>query len=146
MSEVRVKQRIYIGIDTGVHTGIAVWNSSAKCFCLIKTVLIHQALLYVLQYSQDARYELIRVRVEDARKRSMSKTHPDYYKKQQGVGSVKRDAVIWDDFLKYYAIPYEMVAPQSNMTKMSEEKFRQMTGLFVASNHSRDAACLVFGF
>ena len=53
---------------------------------------------------------------------------------------------MWEDFLVDYAIPFELVAPQSNMTKVDEKRFMQMTGLYVKSDHSRDAAMLVFNF
>ena len=141
----QIKEKIYIGIDTGVNTGIAVWNKSRKCFLKIETVKIHVAIRYVLAYANSDRYELVRVRVEDARKRSMAKNHPQYYAQMQGAGSVKRDAVVWEDMLVDLAIPHEMVAPQSNTTKVTQESFRQMTGLYVKSDHSRDAAMLVIG-
>lgn len=131
---------VYIGIDTGRNTGIAIWSKSQKCFLKLETVKIHKALLYVLEYHNSKRFNLIRVRVEDARKRSGDKA------RAFGAGSVCRDASMWEDFLVDYAIPFELVAPQSNMTKVDEKRFMQMTGLYVKSDHSRDAAMLVFNF
>lgn len=145
MEQQQVKENIYIGIDTGDNTGIAIWSKSRKGFIKIETVKIHKALLMVLNHHLSPKFNLMRVRIEDARKRSMNPNDPDYYKKQQGVGSVKRDANVWEDFCTDYAIPFEMVAPQSNMTKVKTEKFRQLTGLYVTSSHSIDAAMLVLG-
>jgi len=139
-------EEIYIGIDTGVNTGLAAWSKSRKSFIKIETCKIHTAIMRVLQYFNNPNFRVIRVRVEDARKRSRSKSDPNYYTTLQGAGSVKRDAIIWEDMLKDYAIPYEMVAPQSNTTKTTVEAFKKMTGLYVPSNHSRDAAMLVFNF
>lgn len=136
----KVIEDIYIGIDTGRKTGIAVWSKQRKGFIKIETTKLHRAWFFVLQYYNSKKYNVVRVRVEDARKRSGSKA------KAFGAGSVCRDASAWEDFLKDYAIPYEMVAPQSNMTKVKQDKFRQMTGLYVSSEHSRDAAMLVYQF
>lgn len=41
---------IYIGIDTGVHTGFAVWDSSERCFLMLKTLKIHVAMELVGEY------------------------------------------------------------------------------------------------
>ena len=35
---------IYIGIDTGVHTGIAVWDNKQRSFECVDAVKIHQAM------------------------------------------------------------------------------------------------------
>ena len=41
---------IYIGIDPGTHTGVAVWDSKAQVFIELATIPIHQALLKVKNY------------------------------------------------------------------------------------------------
>ena len=131
----------YIGIDSGKNTGIAIWNADSKTFEQIATVMIHRAMEAVLK---EAAQNKIKVRVEDARLRK-------YYgqagrEKLQGAGSIKRDAVIWEDFLKDHEIPFEMVAPKNNKTKLSKQQFTAIskyTGL--TSEHSRDAAMLVIG-
>lgn len=138
MAEKPIEQ-IYIGIDTGVHTGIAVWSRSRKMFLKLEECEIHQAMFLVLKIQNNTNYRIIRVRVEDARKRSGDKA------RAFGAGSVCRDASVWEGYLKDFAIPYEMVAPQSNTTKMTKEKFRQSTGLYQESEHVRDAANLVLG-
>lgn len=43
---------IFIGIDTGTHTGVAVWNSEDKEFIEIKTLMLHQALQLVITMCQ----------------------------------------------------------------------------------------------
>ena len=68
-------------------------------------------------------------------------------KKLQGVGSVKRDASIWDDYLKELGVEYEMVAPKRNVTKLTQERFKALTGWQKQANeHGRDGAMLVYGF
>lgn len=132
-----------IGIDSGTETGFAVWDREKKCLLQVNTMKIHQAMQKVLQC-----YLLypgnVRVRVEDARKR---KWFGNSGREQlQGAGSIKRDAVIWEDFLTDHGIPFEMVAPKNNKTKMTAKYFEQVTGWKLRTNeHGRDAAMLCFG-
>ena len=39
---------IWIGIDCGTHTGLAVWDGDLQTFTRIETVKLHQALTFVL--------------------------------------------------------------------------------------------------
>ena len=77
----------------------------------------------------------------------MVRTREEERKKLQGVGSVKRDATIWEDFLKDLGVKFEMVAPKMNVTKLTQETFKRYTGWKKLTNeHGRDAAMLVFGY
>ena len=58
---------IYIGIDTGVHTGIAVWDSEQKEFVMVDTMKIHEAMNLVYDYANSD--SPLQVRFEDARQR-----------------------------------------------------------------------------
>jgi len=131
----------WIGIDTGVNTGIAIWSPQEDRFISIETTKIHRAMDRV-KFLHDG-YDIM-VRVEDAR---MRKWIPQYSGREvlQGVGSVKRDASIWEDFLTDILCPYELVAPKNNKTKVSAEYFKKLTRWDQPSSfHSRDAAMLVF--
>ena len=44
-------------------------------------------------------------------------TREEERKRLQGVGSVKRDATIWEDYLTELGVEFEMVAPKRNITK-----------------------------
>ena len=133
---------IYIGIDPGVNTGIAVWDSDIKEFRYVASIKIHKAIDFVLAMSKD--YDL-KVVVEDARKRRWYGANSNA--KVQGAGSIKRDCKIWDDFLQDYRINSIMRAPQKGMTKMSAAQFKRLTGWKERTNeHSRDAAMLVYGY
>jgi len=136
---------IYIGIDAGTKTGFAAWDNRLKKFLQITTLQIHEAMRIVSDYKDHNIY----VRVEDARKRTWygKMSREQERSKLQGVGSVKRDCSIWDDFLKDLGVRYEMVEPKRNVTKLSHEQFVNLTGYDKRTNeHSRDAAMLVFGF
>lgn len=138
---------IYIGIDTGVHTGIAVWDSDKRKFVYIDTLKIHEALNIVSSYA----YKDIPlcVRFEDARQRKwipFAKNMTGELGRAQGAGYVKAHCQIWEDFLRDKDIPFEMIAPRRNMTKLSAEQFGRITGYKArTSEHSRDAAMLVYG-
>lgn len=143
---------IHIGIDTGTHTGIAVWDSRSQCFRAIEDVAIHKAMEMVAQYKDIAESEGDRlyVRVEDPRQRTWfgteNMTREEERKKLQGVGSVKRDAAIWEAYLTDLGVWFEMVAPKRNLTKITHETFVNITKWKGRTNeHKRDAAMLVFG-
>ena len=138
---------IYIGIDTGVHTGIAVWDSERKEFVVVDTMKIHEAMNFVYNYA-DLDIPL-KVRFEDARQRKwipMSKNMTAELGRAQGAGYVKAHCQIWEDFLTDYQIPFEAIAPRRNVTKLSAEQFGRITGYKGrTSEHARDAAMLVYG-
>jgi len=137
-----IRYELLIGIDTGTNTGFASYSPISRKLLSVETLLIHEAMERVLSASQSLK---LKVRFEDARLR---KVFGDTGREVlQGAGSIKRDAVIWEDFLKDKGITYEAVAPKDNKTKLSEQAFKQMTGwTSLTSNHARDAAMLVFGF
>lgn len=138
---------IYIGIDTGVHTGYAVYDSNGKVLQSVGCYKIHKVMKIVLNLLNNGKN--IKVRVEDARKRTWYGFHTAKQDRArlQGAGSVKRDAQIWEDFLTDLCVDFEMVAPKNNATKLTAESFRQLTGWAGKTNeHGRDAAMLVYGF
>lgn len=143
---------LHIGIDTGTHTGIAVWDSRGQCFRAIEDMPIHKAMETVAKYKEIAAQEEARlyVHVEDPRQRTWFGTErmsrEEERKKLQGVGSVKRDASIWEGFLSDMGVWFEMVAPKRNVTKLTHESFVAITKWKGRTNeHKRDAAMLVFG-
>lgn len=137
------KVKLVVGIDSGTNTGFACWDKASKKFTEISTLKIHRAMDKIKTMHEQG-YDLF-VRVEDARKRKWFGNAGR--EKLQGAGSVKRDAVIWSDFLSDHKIPHEMVAPKNNKTKLNKEQFAKMTGYSgLTSVHSRDASMLCFGF
>ena len=138
---------VAIGIDCGKHTGIAVWNTNTQHFELVDTVLIHKAMEIVREWEYPVRG--VKVYFEDARQRKWlpkDASSSEYRGHLMGAGSVKRDAVIWQDALTDWGIPFEMVPPRPGMTKWDADTFRRVTGYTGrTSNHARDAALLVWG-
>ena len=135
---------IFIGVDTGKHTGVAVWNSEEKQFIDIKTLMLHQALQLVITMCQIWKRENVFVLFEDARQRKWFGTNSNA--KMQGAGSVKRDAVIWEEFCTDYGINFRALPPAKGATKWSPDYFKAVTGWSKkTSEHARDAAMIVFG-
>lgn len=138
------KPKFYIGIDCGVDTGFAVWKMETRRLIVVSTLMIHQGLDETRLWRESADGNIF-VRVEDARKRTwFGISGPERWK---GAGSICRDSKIWEEFLKDENIPHEMVAPKNNRTKLKSEQFLVFTGWKDrTSEHSRDAAMLVYGY
>lgn len=143
-----VTEMVYIGIDTGTHTGLAVWDGDR--LTAVETIPIHAALLRVKElaafYGHNGNG--VTVYFEDARLRKWygTRTAKQDRARLQGAGSVKRDCAIWEEALSDWGIPFVAVAPKNNLTKMTAEYFRSLTGWTGrTSEHGRDAAMLVFG-
>ncbi len=140
-----MKYRYHIGIDCGVNTGFALWDSKEKLLstsCGKIHIAMEVAKDLLSKFSNEDK--TVKLYVEDARKRKWFGNSGK--EKLQGAGSVKRDAKIWEDYLTYLKADFEMVAPKNNKTKLSAEQFRNITGYKAKTNeHSRDAAMLVFG-
>lgn len=135
---------VYIGIDTGVHTGFAVWNTDTKSFFEVSTYTITQAMERIKMIADIRGKDDVRLFIEDARQRKwFGRIGRERLK---GAGSVCRDASIWEDWCKENDIECVMVAPKNNRTKLSAAQFRALIKWpGRTSQHSRDAALLVFG-
>lgn len=134
---------IYIGIDPGTHTGVAVWDSKERRFLSLETMPIHRAMDLVRMARDDN--EAIQVIFEDARLRTWF-GKGNVSAKAQGAGSVKRDCSIWEDFLIDSEIPFLTTKPGNVATKVTPSWFSKLTGWEGrCSEHARDAAMLVFG-
>ena len=136
---------IYIGIDPGVKTGVAV--SSGGKLKEVKTMRIHQALALVLSYANEFGKHKITLVVEDPNtyvyRRGKSQASQA---KAQGAGSVKRDFKIWEDFAADYGIGFVAKDVKTIRTKVKAPAFKSLTGWAErTSNHSRDAAMMVYG-
>ena len=137
---------IHIGIDPGVKTGFAVWDSEKQKFLEISTFTITEAMNRVIIHRNMALVlgKELMLHIEDARLRKWYGNSGR--EKLQGAGSVKRDSKIWEDFCKENEIEYRMVAPKNNRTKVNKEYFTKITGWTKqTTDHARDAAMMVFG-
>ncbi len=135
---------ILIGIDTGVSTGFA-WSINGK-FQSIDTESILSAQERVLNIVNNIvgndGMDVI-VCIEDVRLRKWVQKGVGN-ERMQGVGSVKRDCSIWQEFCERHGIPHIFVAPKAIQTKLSEKDFHMITKWpYKTSEHSRDAAMMI---
>ncbi|ENV08957.1 hypothetical protein F966_02602 [Acinetobacter higginsii] len=138
---------IRVGIDCGVKTGFAVAEKGV--LNRVETLTITKAMEEEkLLHAQDP--DLV-VRIEDARLRTWFGSADARQAKsgagvREGVGSVKRDCSIWEQFCIEQGIKYELVHPAANMTKTKSDYFNRITGwIGRTSEHGRDAGMLVHG-
>lgn len=144
--------KILIGIDTGVHTGFAVAIDRGNGGELeqVESLSITQAMEQIRDRINLDGKDNIFLYIEDARKRTWFGSMDARQAKsgagvREGVGSVKRDAQIWEDWCKENQINFKMIHPKNNSTKYKADTFKKITGWTGRTNeHARDAAMLVF--
>ena len=138
---------IVVGIDPGVHTGLAVWDTSSRQLLDVRCSGIVEAMRYLHQLKDEKGIGLIVF--EDARQRKWIPREKDlsqFRGRAMGAGSVKRDCSIWEEFCKVYLIDFVKTPPRQGMTKFTDAYFRGITGYDRRTNeHGRDDAMLVFG-
>ena len=139
---------IWIGIDPGDHTGVAVWDAGSKRFIALLTLPLHRA-FDVVKGTAASNPQRTFVVFEDARQRKWfrkERSASEYRGRLMGAGAAKRDAKIWEEFLADISVPYAAHKPQAGTTKWSAEHFAKVTGWKGrCSEHARDAALLVYG-
>jgi hypothetical protein len=142
-------KRYCIGIDPGVNTGLAVWDTKDKRFEMIATTTILKAQSEIILFADYVPGYLTQFRlyVENPNLRVW------FGKKDrealQGAGSIKRDYSIWQEFAENTGLELIPVAPK-NVTQMEGREnaayFKRLTGYDgTTSKHAREAAMMVFG-
>jgi len=134
---------VRIGIDPGTKTGVAAYNVETKQIIACKTsgIVNVMSLITLLAYDEEF---LVEIWFEDARKRKWFGNSGR--EKLQGAGSIKRDCSIWEEFCNEHSIKHKMIPPRDISTKMDKKLFAKITGWTGrTSEHSRDAAMIVFG-
>jgi hypothetical protein len=138
---------IVVGIDPGVNTGLAVWDTSTRQFLDIRCSGIVDAMRYLAELQEQRQIGLLVF--EDARQRKWIPREKDlkqFKGRAMGAGSVKRDCSIWEEWCQTYRIDCVKTPPRQGMTKWTDAVFRGVTGYDArTNNHGRDAAMLVFG-
>lgn len=143
---------ILIGIDPGKNTGFASWHCADRRFLDVCSMALHVALFEVDSLWKGAKNagcpNSIFVIFEDCRLQKMygGANERAGAAVLQGVGSVKRDCTIWEDFLTDRGIPHLAQRPLRHGTKWTAEYFKRTTGWQERTNsHGRDAGALVYG-
>ena len=129
---------IIVGIDPGTNTGYAEVEGGK--LITVDTIKLHECLFRLDEHWRQG--VLQKVYFEDARLRTWFGNAGR--EKLQGVGSVKRDCSIIQDFLASRQIPFVAVKPAAAQTKWKADYFAKITGWNGrTSEHSRDAAVLI---
>lgn len=99
--------KVLIGIDTGVNTGFAVAFDQGNGGQLhdVESLTITQAMSKVLELVEGHGKENLMLFIEDARLRTWFGNADARQARsgagvREGIGSVKRDAQIWEDWCK----------------------------------------------
>lgn len=136
---------ILAGIDPGVTTGCATWDTQARALRAVDSRTILQAIEWIRLIMVIPEVQILVV-WEDCRKHRVFGAGQRNSGALQGVGSVKRDCGIWEEFLTDNRIPNISRRPRSTRTKLKADQFKAATGWEGKSNnHGRDAAMLVAG-
>lgn len=144
--------KIYIGVDPGVKTGFAILNGleltlhTLSFWDAIKMIESKTNDLYFFRFL----YDLIVV-IEDVTQNKPTFNRNLNYrsnsKVSQNVGQNKRDCQLIIEWCEMNGIEVIKKRPTKNsMTKLNAEVFNKITGYNgKSSQHSRDAAMLIFG-
>lgn len=150
---VNANRKLIVGIDCGKKTGFALGYRNAKKFIDISSMKIHKAMQLVQKLAIKCGKLNMEVHVEDARKNKYPAhtfrrlSEEDKIARLQGVGSVKRDCVIWEDFLADEGFSFFMIDPRKRQKKVDKKTFKMYTGWDKHkgnNEHSRDAGMLIF--
>lgn len=145
----------FVGIDAGVNTGLAVWNSDSQTFLTLKTLNFFDALLELLELQKQAEEESFRfaVIIEDPNGNSPTFGKFDQQERRvrdtisQRIGSNKRDAILISNFCQLQGFESFLIVPsKKSLTKLTKSTFAALTKFEgLSSQHARDAGGLVFG-
>ncbi len=134
---------ILIGIDTGVKTGFAHSIDGVLQEVSTQSILSAQDKVYKAHEEALASDVVLVVCIEDVRKRTWVDRSIGK-ERMQGVGSVKRDCGIWQEFCERYGIRHLLISPASIETKLKAKAFEERTGWRErTSEHSRDAGMMI---
>lgn len=147
------KPQYVIGIDPGKHTGFAVYDRHTRQLIDLRTSTFWTTVFDLERYLEDCGALNFEVVIEDVTqlKAVFQKQGDGSSRKRehiaQGVGSVKRDAELLIQFIEAKGIRLNKMVPRKGGTsKMKVEAFNALTKWNKSSSeHSRDAAMLVFG-
>lgn len=139
---------IYVGVDPGTHTGLAVWDKAFQRLLRVDSMKAVEAEVEIMQLyaSLAARGKRIMVVVEDTRKLRLPK-HLQNAGRARGAGSVARDMGRWQEWLEHCNIPHIMAPMSPKEFRTGDDAwFRKKTGWDKRTNeHGRSAAGLVWG-
>jgi hypothetical protein len=136
------KELVYVGLDPGVKTGIAVVRNSK--FIFVGSGSILQVMEWLLAWMESFNIE---VRIENPfLYKNFGLSVKGMQSRMMGAGSVQRDYKIWVEFFAKHKITYSDVNPKNILNKYNDAKlFKNATGWQHPTNsHGRDAGMMVW--
>lgn len=132
---------VMIGIDTGVKTGFAYSEDGQLQDVSTETILTAQD--RALTLLDCVGHDELLVCIEDVRQRKWVDPRAGR-ERLQGIGSVKRDCSIWQEFCERHDIKHLLIPPANIPTKLSSKQFKELTGWTKrTSEHGRDAGMMI---
>lgn len=141
---------IYIGIDAGVSTGLAILDKRTGTLTL-DTLHFWDVTDRLTDLITEHGKDTIRIYIEDVTKNkpvfSRNVNNRAFTKIAQNVGSVKRDTQLIINYCQRAGVECICIRPTNkSFTKLSKEEFRKITGYTgKSSQHARDAAMILWG-
>ena len=150
--------KLYIGIDPGVKTGIAIWRTSPPALLDVATADFFGTCRMLSKVIDPTRKTNVTVVIEDPnliegvyrqRVAAVIKSRQFHQmqtllKIAQNVGMNKRDAQLLIQYCE--SLGFRVIKVKPTNTKRTAKEFKQLTKYSVTtSQHARDAAMLVFG-
>lgn len=141
------KKEIYIGIDPGIVSGLAIWHhrSTSKYFQYIKSCKLFELFEHLARY--EGIKETVLVRIENPNTWVPFRgSNPEENKARlMGAGGVKQTYKHIAEYLEYLGLEYAEVKVYGTKKKVDTPEFKKITGWEKPTNeHGRDAAMLVF--
>lgn len=138
---------LIFGIDPGVHTGFALYDTDDNIFLGIVTCKIHDVIIKLVNMLYENGNELLHVVFEDARLATFYRYGKENQAKARGFGSVARDCKVIEDFCIQYGISYSKKRPNKKMNEWCKDKemWNKVFGINwtkSTSHHARIAAAL----
>lgn len=137
---------ILIGIDTGVKTGFAYSVNGDIQNIATETILSAQERVLKISRRADQDGNTCIVCIEDVRQRKW--VAPNIGSERlQGIGSVKRDCSIWQEFCEHHNLRHLLIPPANIKTKVKAAYFKSVTGYQGrTSEHGRDAGMMIYKY
>ena len=149
MNRPNTSPRLFIGLDAGRETGLAIWNAIEQRFDVLTTTTFWEAIALVLAYPVDQ----VLVVIEDPSQNKTTFSHgtPRTLKAarrrekiSRDVGMNQREARLLAEGLARKGYRVRRIRPRSS--KLGAEQFKRLTRYpGRTSQHARDAGMLVFG-
>ncbi len=145
------KPQFAVGLDCGLHTGVAIYDREAKCLAGVFTLDFWRAYDFVTS-TVTPETAVIVVEVPNTRGALYARTDAEVGRGSRGrdrfaanVGSNRREAVLLADGFERLGFDVRREIPRG--AKWTVEQVRRYTGYEGrTSEHARDAIRLVYGY